>query len=334
MIIYTRAGQTINSLASDILGCNDESFANEILKYNQNSLAVTLMPANSCLAPNRSLWIPGFSYLDNRPEIRSTMMQRVEYLPSTARNNIAFLQTKGVDLNKAIGVAKATQKHNASNQDQGTAIIASLAASETLKRGSERMLEKPPDSFVANMRTLNNSLSDYITNKTPENLQRFRQAKNLATEAINREANLYTNIINNKTKKLLRSSKRLINSVQNKGIIINNLEDMKTFEKIARYGKISSRGLFFVSAGIGADEIYQAYKEGGDWGKEAVGVGGEVVSVYLLGDVLLLSNPAGWVVTILVAVAEGVLLTGFGQMVKNLSEEAYEWFKDNYVRWS
>jgi len=88
--------------------------------------------------------------------------------------------------------------------------------------------------------------------------------------------------------------------------------------------------MFFL---FGVDEVYETYKEGGDWEAKAVGIGAETAIISAIGGALLILTPPGWIATIAVAVGEGIAYTAAGKFIEKYSEEGYEWISKNLHNW-
>jgi len=349
MIIFTEPGDTPQQIAKNILGYYDESYAKLILDANRNSSAYKLMNGCGVYAPNRAVWLPNFSLIDHNSELRDQLLHRTDFIPSHGRANLVKLQKSNVNLNNLLGGAKCASQANRSNRDESSGIIASLAgnsAFESVHRGFEHAT-RPAESFSHHMKELNTKLKVLVSARnsgehaTIQSARtEYQSAYKRANEAFNKDAKLYARRLSKKGSKYLMSAKHSELVAYKKGIMVNDLNDVQTIGKIARYGKIAGRGMFWFSAILGVDEVYNTYEHGGDAFKKGVGVATELTVAYTLGEFCLLFTPAGWVALAVVAVAEGLGMTflgkysdEFGEYVASESEDAYSWLKRDLSHW-
>ena len=132
---------------------------------------------------------------------------------------------------------------------------------------------------------------------------------------------------------MLNSSKRLEYRIRRKHIYINDLDDVKTLGKIARYGKWLGCAGFVFAAAYGADQVYETYKKRGDWIAQVIGLGTEFGVLAGVGEALLLLTPVGWVATACVAITEGVLFAVGGHAIEHYTEEAVSWAQRHLLNW-
>ncbi len=340
MIIFTKGNETLGSLVHDILGYNDESYGKKIIAANRNSINGAQYIEQGYFWPNRALWLPEISRLDNDPDIRDIILHRCDFIPSWGRANLVKLQKHRVNINHLIGVGKCIRQHNRVNYADGKGIAASLGAqatAESMFRLGERAA-KPAEQFTNQMKRLNTQLKNLVAlrkaGKSAEEIQSARtayQATYKETQyALNHGAKLYAKRLSHKATKYLMSAKHSESIAYKKGIFIDALDDVKMLARIARYGKWAGRGFYMFSALLGIDEVFDTYEEGGDWEATAVGVGSEMAIIMGLGQIMLLFTPAGWVTTVAIAIGEGLLYTKMGNSIKTWTEN---WFKTNVEHW-
>jgi len=344
MIIFTRGYETVGMLTHDILGYNDESYANKLIIANQNTFNGRLLREQGFYWPNRALWIPEVSRLDNDPQLRNIILHRCDCIPSWGRANLVKLQKHKVNINHLVGAGKCIRQHNRVNYADGQGIATSLgaqAAAESMFRGAERAA-KPAEQFTRQMKNLNNHLKNLVAlrkaGKDGAEIQSAREAYKTAYKeaqySLNHSAKLYARRLSHKASKYLISAKHSELIANKKGIFIDSLDDIKILGRIARYGK-GIHGLGYIAiAGLGVDEVYDTYKEGGDWEAKAVGLGVEIGSIQFAGAVMLFFiTPAGWIATIAVAIGEGIAYTAGGKFIDYKTEEGYEWIKKHLNKW-
>lgn len=348
MIYFTSLSDTPNSIAKDLLGGIDYGnvLGDSIRDANRNTMA-SRCGIGSYYAPNRPIWIPGFSSIGEYGPIRDAIIRRLDTLHSEPRSRLATAIRRRNDLNPIMGATHAIEKNNRANSDKAKVITASLAGAasiETAKRTIERVNHQA-EKFSESMAKLND-----VTKQAAEihklhgpssdafkairaTLQEQHQE---TVQVLNKHAKLFARRLSIKTTKHMRSAKIELMRARKKGIMISDLDDVKRIEKIARYGKWASHSLFAFSIALGIDEVYETYQNGGDAFVKATGLTFEMTSSAVLGGLVTFAfTPAGWVALAGFAVVEGVAFAFAGKGLESAGEklgkgleECYEWVKE------
>lgn len=234
MITFTDAGDTASSVTHRLLGHNDESFAKNLWEANANSFARTMNSAHSTeFAPNFAVWVPGFSVLDEQPEVYQSLIRRTEFIPSAARAKLVHLQRHGVDLNHLLGASKALKVHNKNHQQRGEA-IASLSPLSTGKEVVTRTAERasiPGEKFSDAMKELNEKLeklnhlkqSGASTAEIRDARDELKAAKKEAEKVFKKSGELYAKKLSTKSNRYLNTANHIEKQAAKKGIMIYDL---------------------------------------------------------------------------------------------------------------
>jgi hypothetical protein len=335
MIRFTEDGETPQEVAVDILGHPDDSFAKQIAQYNTNSFAWQIYHGCGYYAPNRPLWIPGYSTIDDDPKLYEDILHRLEFLTDSERSKLVKLQQHNIDINKLIGISHTVSHFNRKHIAEGNKIANLMGVQlgvETARRGVEHAFH-PLHKFEKNAGKLNEYLrkmakaqneGDFELAKTQK--LNVKAAYQGTVDALNKSSRFFANRLSIKTKRYFNSSKRM-RQFARKGIFINDFDDLKYIERLAKYGKWLKRGGFAVQAVVGSAEVYETYREHKGWEKKAAGVSVELGVVYLAGEAFLAFTPPGWIALVATAVVEGIILTGFGSFVEEKTEDVYGWME-------
>lgn len=341
MLLLTEPGDTSQTLACRILGNPDDSYAKKLREMNKNTLAYTSLE-NDYYLPDQLIWCPEFSQLDNHPAHREMILSETQFIPSGAKANISKLQSQGVDVNDTIAAAKVVQDHNQSNfTKKDHAIISGMVAQAGFNAFSQSIghAAKPAERFTRSMNALNSTLKDLLDAKRSGNKAltkklraQLKEAYTKTTKTLARDTQLYKNRLFLKTNKIFPSASWLEKKATKKGIMINDLQDVRILEKIGRYGRWAGRGCFAFTIALGISEVYDAYQKKEDWVAKAVGVTAEIIATMAAGSaIVFLLTPLGWVALAGAAVAEGFMLTFGGDFIENLAEKITHW-ADGYIR--
>ena len=333
MMTLTEPGDTPASLANRMLGYSDEGYSKKIWDMNVNGFARQAMNNSGYFAPYRAVWLPGISRLDDDPMLRDDLIHQTEFMDPEGRANLQQLGRDGVDINHMIGVQKTIAAYNQWEIDNPRS-MAPLFYGQMIGEIANRAVEHaahPAEKFAHSMRHLN-SVTEQLVGA--ERRQDFTLMKSLrpqylsaykdANVNLNRASRLYGDQVETLTRKFLADPLRYRRFVQNGGVWMDHFDDVEALEKIGHAGKFIGRGLYGFQLAMGGLDVYEAYKDGGDWKGEAVGVISETAIATAVGDVLLMLTPAGWVALIITAAIEGFFITKYGETIKEDVKKLYE----------
>jgi len=342
MIVFTEAGDTPASVTNRMLGYNDESYSQKLSKMNANGFARQMMNDSGYFAPYRAVWLPGFSRHDQNVMLREQLVHHTEFMRSSARANIQRLGRDGIDINRLIGAQKTIAAYNQwemQNPHSMASVYGAQMGGEILNRAVEHA-GHPAEKFAKSMRILNGSMQDLIE---AENVQDFELMKSLRPQVVsayreagaelNKASRLYSSRLDLFTREALSDPVRAMRFKRNGGIMLDHLDDVKALEKIGSAGKFIGRAGFGFQLAMGGVEVYRTYENGGDWEGEATGVIGESAVIYTVGEVCLLFTPAGWVALVVVAVAEGIFMTRYGEEVKDYFKSKFDDLVEGKWQW-
>lgn len=258
------------------------------------------------------------------------------------RANIKTMIFNNIDINRLIGASHIIEMHNRKQGKQNFAFSMGLggqAAMESLKSGIKKYHDyaKEFDKATTKLEGYQHELAEgKLSAKEFKSVAANDYEKSV--DAMNKAAKL--NMITTKTKRYYHTMNHVVR-MSKRRIYISDLADAAHLVKIAKTARMMGRGLWAFSAVAGADQVYHTYQRGGDWEKQAVGIGTELAVTGAVADAiadvtvgfLLAATPVGWVALAATAIAAGLVSIGVGKFVEDKAEELYGWAEHYAKRW-
>ena len=280
-----------------------------------------------------SLCIPIYWKQPPSPVKREQMRKAVTSIRRIDQHNLNMIQAFNVDIQHAINVKKVVDRANQILTGQAGGVVTALAYARDMAERSNDRITRVAEKFAEQMDRLNRKQFELLgASKNSQKVVReeLRQEYMKAVQILNKEAK-FAGMISPETKAYFASANKIERMARRKGIFVESLADVKQVANIARYTRIFGHTLAALGVvQIGAD-VLESYLNGGNWKKTAVVDISAFGLVFAIGRVLLLRTPTGWIVTIIVSLAEGFALHSFGDDMEEYFAGLYDW-ADKYAK--
>ena len=292
MFVYmTKPGDTYAKVAKLFYGAVDDASCQKLRDANHDRLATRMMGHSAFLIGFMPLMIPDYD-VDICSLEAKQILNGIEFMDGASRQDIAFSLWHGHDMHHALGVARVLNEHN--QKKEAAMAFAGVTAREVSTRISERV-GQPAEQFSQYMEILDHSALNYKNVlKSTSDAETRRLARNVyktahkeAIDVLHKAGHFYGQKKMDKLQHAIRGRNKLLKQVTNKGLILDDIEDLGAFESIGKFSGYVGKG--FVGAGIALSglEVYETAEEGGDWVVKLIGVSAECAVSIGVGNALL-----------------------------------------------
>lgn len=307
MLIFTKFGDTPDSIAERVRGYPDSALAKAIRDANLGSSAWELMNGDGEYAQNRVVWVPQTEEPIDAVR-RDDIVRRFDYIVSSDRYKLRKAQEQGIDVYTLLGVYALTAKVNDFMADSDLGLMGGVFAYKSLDRIFDLKLHRL-DKFEESLTNIKQAIRDLDKAEAAE------QAAALETY------NHYNAILQQDFAYELKEFKRNHRSfyqrpmddtfsMNQRGWEIYDSYRVTDVERMASVLRWGGRACWIIDAGMGGYEVFEAYRDHKDWTKvlkkEIEKTLITATTIALTDGVLamLALTPVGWVAIVAVGIAE------------------------------
>ena len=307
MITFSEPGDTPQSVAARYLGKADASLADRIKQENLNSFAWQNMNASGKYAANRALWISDNDQIDEI--LRDEIVRGFDWIPSDKRASLAAAQKQGIDIYTMLGAHALTAKANQLTKDSSLGLTSAAFSARTLDRANDLKLGRL-ERFTGGLNKVKGSIAKLVNLEAGADQTAHLQEFNTNLASLQGDFHYELNAFKLNNLPMLRKGLVAKNIVSKKGWGIYDKYVMREVEQMSSVAKYAKGGFWGFEILDGGFETYDAYREGKDWTRVALGASSKALLTYGLplftdGLLMLLSlTPVGWVAIIFVGVVE------------------------------
>jgi|GEM_PF-3792599 len=326
-VTFSRFGDTPESLTQDILGRSDKNFSEELWQQNARHNCRRLGVSGQ-FAPGYAVWVPEDNHIMGSRAALIQMPHFEALLPQSLAK-LAAAQDYGFNpqillgahelacrLNHSYFSMAATmsedpaEKSNYLDQAAAFALTASHTGFDVRKNAAVGVSDK--------IKTLNKAVLDERKFRRSAKSLKLLDKDKLAGLRSNRIAAMKdmqkvnrTMLSDRQTTYLLHKSDGFWdNAVARKKWHLSNVFDTADLASAAEMMEHMGNGLVLLDAGLGAYNVYETWKEGGDWEYEllqdAIDIGAAVFIGTMTALVFAAFLGGGWVVCLVAGVVAGV----------------------------
>ena len=281
----------------------------------------------------RTLQLPIVWDANASDEYKAHMTKLLSKLNLYDRLNIKKMMACNLNINRLIGVSHTIERHNLQQGKRNFALSMALGGKAAIEgmRYSTIRYKGVADRFHGAIAKLDHYQRDRIAGKLTAAEFKSAAAGDYQEAVKSMQSAAKLGMIHARTARYLNSLSN-VGRMATRRIFIGNLSDAAHLVKVAKTAKFMGNGLWAIGAAAGADEVYNTYKQGGNWEKQAEGVsmelavtgtvaewGGELIGAFLLG-----SNPVGWAVLAVSGIAAGVAAFFASGMAKDIGDGIYD----------
>jgi hypothetical protein len=341
-ITFSRMGDTASSLTHDLLGHNNEDFAQKLWQQNASFNCRRLGVAGR-FAPGYAVWVPEAKHPMGTqaspfqmPHFDALMPQHLEHLAAAqaygfnpeillGAHELACRLNYDYFTMAATHSDDSAEKSNYLDQAASFVLTASHTGIDVRKNVSKDMAEK--------MKSLNKAVLDersYRRSKSAikyldkEVLEKFRTARIMAMKDMQKVNETFFSD-RQATYLLHKSEQYWDHAIGREKWHLSNVFDTADLASAAEMMEHVANGLIVVDAGLAIHNVYEKWKEGDDWEYELIQDAVDlVVSVGIGLGVAALFTGGGWVVCLIAGATAGVLSWGSTQGLNYLGQHYLE----------
>lgn len=321
MVIYSKLGDTPNSIAHDYLGFSDADYAKQIRERNHAALGWRLMNNSGIYADNWPLWLPDKKE-DVDTHISQAIVQRLEWGKSYQRASLANAQRAGVNIHDILGLHHLLQRANALAQQ--TRLTDKLTDFGLLATGNTfDLVGKRYEVFDKHIKGFNQDVADYIDADEaakPQMLKTIEQQRETISRLFSTELKRFK-LLNSRSlfnNKLTAANDEALHAWDVHSPFVSYDIDTMT-DSIGHIGK----GFVMLDFGLGVYKTIEDFRRGDpSWAKEMGKTATKFVFNYFTAQfaeavftILIEVTPVGWIGTIIFAAAMAGSMMGFDHVI-------------------
>ena len=252
MLIFTRGGDTPESITYEYFGHDDASMARQIRDANIDTFAWQMMNGSGSYSHNRAIWIP-MPGDESTADTRADVTGAFDFVLSPQRDALARAQRGGLDIHPILHAHDATTLMNII-AGVGTEMAAELYHT-TLDVRKERV-----SKFLDAAQEVNNKLAAFATTKGHEARVLARKAYDDSARDLQKHFGHYLKYLDERATYTLQEPWQEIRHMRQRGWLIKDLIEVKKIARMASHLKYLSRAaypVFILEGAYKADKTWQ-----------------------------------------------------------------------------